>query len=42
MYVCKYFYKECIYIYVHSTNNPVLQSDTLGAYIHRAGNAWES
>ena len=31
-----------IYIYIHYTNSPVLESGNLGANIHRARNTWES
>ena len=37
--VCVYIY---IHIYIHYTNNPVLESGDFGAYLNQARNVWES
>ena len=35
-------YVYTVYVCIHYTKNQVLESGSLGAYIHRARNHWES
>ena len=47
LYILHYIYHTFTYVYtvyvcIHYTKNQVLESGSLGAYIHRARNHWES